>query len=118
MPEALKLPGVARKTANVVLGTAFGIASGFVVDTHVKRLAGRLGLSTEQSPNRIERDLMAHYPADQWVFLAHALIWHGRRVCHARRPLCDECGLADVCEKIGVARFADGPESKNGPSSP
>ncbi|MDX1384135.1 MAG: endonuclease III [Thermoanaerobaculia bacterium] len=102
MESLVALPGVARKTANVVLGTAFGIADGFVVDTHVKRLAGRLGLSEEEAPEKIEQDLMAAFPRDEWVFLAHALIWHGRRVCSARRPRCDECGLAELCPKVGV----------------
>ena len=97
------LPGVGRKTANVVLGTAFGIASGVVVDTHVKRLAHRLGLSARKTPEHIEQDLMQIIPRNQWVDLSHRLIHHGRRVCVARRPRCDDCSLAPFCPKVGVA---------------
>jgi endonuclease III len=97
MDELLKLPGVARKTANVVLGTAFGIAAGVVVDTHVTRLAGRLGLSRETAPEKIERDLMALIPRERWIRFSHQLIWHGRRVCQARKPDCDRCPLAPHC---------------------
>ncbi len=96
------LPGVARKTANVVLGTAYGIPAGFVVDTHVKRLAQRLGLSTEKSPDKVERDLMDCFPKEQWIATAHRLILHGRRVCHARKPDCSACELAGLCPRIGV----------------
>jgi endonuclease-3 len=102
LDRLVTLPGVARKTANVVLGTAFGIASGFVVDTHVKRVSYRLGLTDETDPEKVELDLMRLFPSDQWIFLGHALIWHGRRVCHAARPRCDQCGLAEVCPKRGV----------------
>jgi endonuclease-3 len=102
--EALTaLSGVGRKTANVVLGTAFGIAQGIVVDTHVKRLAVRLGLSTGKTPEQIERDLMQVFPRSEWVNLSHRLIQHGRRICLARRPRCDACDLAAICPKIGVA---------------
>jgi endonuclease-3 len=105
--EALTaLPGVGRKTANVVLGTAFGIAEGIVVDTHVKRLARRLGLSAATTPEKIESDLMRVIPRKEWVDLSHRLIMHGRRVCLARRPHCEECSLASVCPKIGVANPA------------
>jgi endonuclease III len=97
------LPGVGRKTANVVLGTAFGIASGVVVDTHVKRLARRLGLSSRATPEQIEQDLMLVVPRAGWVDLSHRLIHHGRRVCVARRPRCEECSLASICPKIGVS---------------
>ena len=97
------LSGVGRKTANVVLGTAFGRAEGVVVDTHVKRLARRLGLTTSTSPEQIERDLMRVIPRTEWVDLSHRLIQHGRRVCLARRPRCDACALAAVCPKVGVA---------------
>ena len=97
------LSGVGRKTANVVLGTAFGRAEGIVVDTHVKRLARRLGLTTSTSPEQIERDLMRVIPRTEWVDLSHRLIQHGRRVCLARRPRCDACALAAVCPKVGVA---------------
>jgi endonuclease-3 len=96
------LLGVGRKTANVVLGTAFGIASGVVVDTHVKRLARRMGLTLRTTPEQIERDLMEVVPRSQWVDLSHRLIQHGRRVCLARRPRCDTCALASICPKIGV----------------
>ncbi len=101
MDELLSLPGVARKTANVVLGTAFGIAVGVVVDTHVGRLSNRLGLTEETDPVKIERDLMAVVPKKDWVWFSHALIWHGRRVCNARKPRCDECGLAHNCPSAG-----------------
>jgi endonuclease-3 len=103
MAELLDLPGVARKTANVVLGTAFGIAEGVVVDTHVARLSGRLGLSTEDDPVKIERDLVELLPRDEWVFTGHALIWHGRRVCAARKPRCEVCTLLRLCPE-GQAR--------------
>jgi endonuclease-3 len=99
----VQLAGVGRKTANVVLGTAFGIASGIVVDTHVKRLTVRLGLTTSKSPEQIERDLIRLIPRDQWVDFSHRLIQHGRRVCLARRPRCDGCSLAAFCPKAGVA---------------
>lgn len=102
MAELTTLPGVARKTANLVLGTAFGKATGVVVDTHVQRLAGRLGLSAETAPEKIERDLMAAVPQSEWIFLGHALILHGRRVCAARKPACSKCGLASICPKNGV----------------
>ena len=98
----VKLPGVARKTANVVLGTAFGIPSGFVVDTHVKRLAYRLGITQQTNPVKVETDLMSKVPKDEWIFAAHAIIWHGRRVCDARKPKCDECTLAKVCPRNGL----------------
>lgn len=100
MEGLTSLPGVARKTANVVLGTALGINAGVVVDTHVKRLAGRLGLSGHTDPSKIERDLMAAIPQASWTDAAHQLIWHGRRVCHARKPACDECTLAPVCPQV------------------
>ncbi|MDW8282342.1 MAG: endonuclease III [Myxococcales bacterium] len=103
MEALLRLPGVARKTANVVLGTAFGIPSGVVVDTHVRRLAHRLGLTTHQDPDKIEKDLVALWPQDRWIAAGHQLILHGRRVCHARRPRCEACGLSALCPKVGVA---------------
>jgi endonuclease-3 len=102
MEELLELPGVARKTANVVLGNAFGKNEGVVVDTHVARLSGRLGLSRQKDPVKIERDLAALFPRDQWTMLAHLLIFHGRRVCAARRPACERCVLSALCSKIGV----------------
>jgi endonuclease-3 len=91
------LPGVARKTANVVLGTAYGIAEGVVVDTHVQRLAMRLGLTRATDPKGIEQDLMKVLPPDRWIRLSHQLIWHGRRVCFARKPDCAGCTLAPFC---------------------
>lgn len=102
MPDLLKLPGVARKTANVVLGTAYGIASGVVVDTHVGRLSRRLGLSRQKTPEKVEKDLMGMIPRDEWINFAHRLIHHGRRVCQARRPRCEECAFADLCPRIGL----------------
>jgi endonuclease-3 len=102
MEALLALPGVARKTANVVLGVAFGIATGIVVDTHVKRLAQRLGLTTETNPDKIERDLMALVPPEMWIDISHLLIFHGRQVCHARTPDCLNCVLNDICPTADV----------------
>jgi len=99
----VELPGIGRKTANVVLGTAFGIASGVVVDTHVARLSRRMGLTENKDPNKIERDLMERVPKRQWVAFGHRMIHHGRRICTARRPRCDECPMGDFCPRIGVA---------------
>jgi endonuclease-3 len=107
--EALvPLPGVGRKTANVILGNAFGINAGIVVDTHVQRLARRLGLTREPDPVRIERALMPLFPQAGWALLSHLLIWHGRRVCLARTPACDRCLLADVCPSAGVVAARSG----------
>jgi endonuclease-3 len=97
MEELLTIPGAARKTANVVLGTAFGIAVGVVVDTHVMRLSQRLDLTKHDDPKKIEQDLMAVIPQDRWILFSHQLIWHGRRVCQARRPKCIECNLNKLC---------------------
>jgi endonuclease-3 len=97
MADLLTLGGVARKTANVVLGNAFGIADGVVVDTHVKRLSERLGLSGEIAPEKIERDLMQLAPLDEWIDLAHLLTFHGRRVCYARKPNCAGCVIRHLC---------------------
>jgi len=97
MEEILTLPGVARKTANVVLGTAYGIASGVVVDTHVQRLSNRLDLTHNEDPKKIEQDLMAVIPQDKWIIFSHQLIWHGRRVCAARKPKCAECNMESLC---------------------
>lgn len=102
MPELLSLDGVARKTANVVLGNAFGIASGIVVDTHVRRLSNRLGLTMESNPEKIEKDLMPPVPKKDWVMFSHLLIFHGRSVCKARKPDCENCALSKLCPKIGV----------------
>ena len=97
MEEMLTLPGVARKTANVVLGTAFGIASGIVVDTHVQRLSHRLDLSRNEDPKKIEQDLAQIIPQEKWILFSHQIIWHGRRVCQARKPKCVECNLEQIC---------------------
>jgi endonuclease III len=97
MPELLTLAGVARKTANVVMGNAFGIASGVTVDTHVGRLSRRLGLTGHEDPVKVETDLMELVPKRQWVIFSHWLISHGRTICLARRPRCRECVLADIC---------------------
>lgn len=95
--ELVGLPGVGRKTANVVLGDAFGIAAGVVVDTHVGRLSRRLGLTRETDPVKVERALMQLFPKEHWTLLSHLLIFHGRRVCLARRPRCEHCVLHDIC---------------------
>jgi endonuclease-3 len=97
MEDLLRMPGVARKTANVVLGVAFGIADGIVVDTHVKRLSKRLELTTNSNPNKIERDLMELLPRPDWIDFAHLMIFHGRRICKARKPDCANCVLNDLC---------------------
>jgi endonuclease-3 len=100
--ELTRLPGVGRKTANVLLGTAFGIATGVVVDTHVKRITHLLGLTRHTQPERIELDLMQLLPRSQWVNFSHRLIHHGRRICIARRPKCAECPLLTLCPRIGL----------------
>ena len=97
MADLLTLAGVARKTANVVLGNCYGVADGVVVDTHVKRLAARLGLSAQTDPEKIERDLMALAPAGEWIDLSHLLIFHGRRFCDARKPKCAVCTISWLC---------------------
>jgi endonuclease-3 len=97
MEEMLTIPGVARKTANVVLGTAYGIVSGVVVDTHVQRIAQRLDLSQNTDPVKIERDLMQAIPQEKWILFAHQIILHGRALCQARSPKCPECGLNSIC---------------------
>ena len=102
MPELLSLPGVARKTANVVLGTAYGIPAGVVVDTHVFRISHRLGLTRANTPEKVELDLMKLLPSAEWINFSHRLIHHGRRICMARNPQCSSCSLADLCPKLGV----------------
>jgi endonuclease-3 len=97
MEEILTLPGVARKTANVVLGTAYGIAAGVVVDTHVIRLSRRLDLTKHEDPKKIEEDLIRAIPKEKWITFSHQLIWHGRRVCVARKPRCIDCNLESLC---------------------
>ena len=102
MDALVGLAGVGRKTANVVLGTAYGIAAGVVVDTHVGRLSRRLGLTEEKDPVKVERDLMRLLPQKEWIDFAHRMIQHGRRVCTARSPACDECSMKRFCPRIGV----------------
>jgi len=104
LDELIALDGVGRKTANVVLGNAFNINSGVVVDTHVSRLAFRLGLTREKDPAKIEQDLAALVPRDQWTLFSHWLIWHGRRRCSARKPDCAACEIGALCPRIGVAK--------------
>ena len=102
MDQLVQLPGVGRKTANVVLGTAFGLPTGVVVDTHVTRISRRLGLTTHTDAVKIERDLMQLLPKKEWIDYSHRVIYHGRQVCKARRAACDDCSLNDVCPRIGV----------------
>ena len=102
MPELTALAGVGRKTANVVLGNAFGINIGVVVDTHVSRLTQRLGITREKTPEKIEQVLMKHVPQEHWTMWSHWLIWHGRRRCSARKALCDGCEIYDLCPRVGV----------------
>jgi len=102
MEELTELPGVGRKTANVILGTAFDRAAGVVVDTHVARVARRLDLTRAGDAVAIEQDLMALFPRPSWIRLAHRLIIHGRRTCSARRPACERCALASLCPRVGV----------------
>ncbi len=101
LAELCALPGVGRKTANVVLGNAFGLEAGLVVDTHVQRLSTRLGLTRAKTPEKIEQDLLALVPRGQWTIFSHWLIWHGRRRCSARRPDCAGCELASLCPSAG-----------------
>lgn len=104
MPELLALPGVARKTANCVLGSAFGRPEGVVVDTHVGRLARRMGFTRAADPVKVERDLMEAFPAEDWIFLSHAWIEHGRAVCTARKARCEGCPLAGLCPRRGLGQ--------------
>ncbi len=97
LDELVKLPGIGRKTANVILGNAFGLDEGVVVDTHVKRLAGRMGFTRQTDPVKVERELMALFPRERWTMLSHLLIFHGRQVCGARKPRCRECPVAHLC---------------------
>ncbi|GBD31598.1 Endonuclease III [bacterium HR33] len=103
MEELVKLPGVGRKTANVVLGTAFGKNEGVVVDTHVRRIARRLGLTRHSDPDKIEQDLMGLVPRRQWTRFSHTLIHHGRQICQARKPKCEICPVNDLCPSAGKA---------------
>ncbi len=104
MDDLLTLSGVARKTANVVRGEIYGLADGITVDTHVKRLSARLGLTTETDPVKVERDLMVIIPRASWIEIAHLLIWHGRRICTARKPACAICPLNDICPSAVVGK--------------
>jgi endonuclease-3 len=104
MEELTALDGVGRKTANVVLGNAFNVNCGVVVDTHVGRLAYRLGLSARKDPAKIEQDLMSLVPQNQWTLFSHWLIWHGRRRCYARNPDCPHCEVKSLCPRLGVKR--------------
>ena len=111
--EALTaLGGVGRKTANVVLGNAFGINTGVVVDTHVARLSQRLGLTQEKTPEKIEQELMQLVPQDQWALFSHLLIWHGRRRCYARNPDCPNCEVRSLCPRVGVSNSSSSSSSK------
>jgi endonuclease-3 len=101
LKDLVTLPGVGRKTANVVLGNAFGVP-GITVDTHFARLARRFGWTTESDPVKIESDVGSLFPRSEWTMLSHRLIWHGRRVCHARRPACGACGVAHWCPSFGI----------------
>ena len=102
MEELVRLPGIGRKTANVILGNAFGKQEGVVVDTHVRRLSRRLGFTDQFDPKKIELDLMDLFPPERWTLLAHILIFHGRRVCVARRPRCEECVVSHLCPSSRV----------------
>jgi endonuclease III len=118
MEEMVHLAGVGRKTANVVLGTAFGIPSGVVVDTHVGRLSIRLDLTRQTDPLKVERDLMQLLPKSEWIAFAHRMIHHGRRICTARNPKCEICPLNDICPKIGVERPKTKPVAKRPAKAP
>lgn len=107
LPELVALPGVGRKTANVLLGTAFGIPSGIVVDTHVARISYLLGLTASKNAEQIERDLMELVPEKEWINFSHRLIHHGRRICIARRPKCLECPLLENCARVGLPELTD-----------
>ncbi len=106
MEDLLVLPGVARKTANIVLSNAFGINQGIAVDTHVKRIAFRLNLTGSTNPDVIEKDLMPLFPAEEWGNINHMLVFFGREVCGARKPACHSCGLEDICSKRGIKKTA------------
>ena len=107
LEDMISLPGVGRKTANVVLGTAFGLPTGVVVDTHVKRLSNRFGLTSSQNPEIIERDLMAVLPKSDWIMYSHRVIHHGRQICKARKALCLECPLLNDCLRVGLPELEE-----------
>ena len=104
MEDLMSLPGVARKTANVVLSNAYGKVEGIVVDTHVRRLSYRIGLTKNTNPNKIEQDLMKIVPRDKWFIFPYLLIEHGRKICSARKPLCEKCVINKYCKKVGVKK--------------
>lgn len=114
LDELIQLDGIGRKTANVVLGVAYGKAEGIVVDTHVMRLSRRLGLTRQTTPEKIEQALMKVVPREDWIDFSHLLIWHGRKRCIARRPDCIQCEVADLCPKIGVKLKGDHHEGIKG----
>ena len=117
LDELVSLPGVGRKTANVLLGTAFGIPSGIVVDTHVRRITNLLGLSRHKDPGKIEQDLMEILPKKDWIDFSHRLIHHGRRICIARRPKCTECSLLAVCARVGLSPLPGAREPAGKPAA-
>ncbi|MEL0095212.1 MAG: endonuclease III [Planctomycetaceae bacterium] len=102
LEKLVALAGVGRKTGNVLLGTAFGIPSGVVVDTHVGRISRRLGITFEKDPVKVERELMAVLPKKEWIYYSHRMIHHGRAICDARKPLCEQCSMRNFCPRIGV----------------
>ena len=110
MQDLISLPGVARKTANVVLGNAYGKVEGIVVDTHVRRLSYRIGLTKNTDPNKIEQDLMKIVPKDRWFIFPYLLIDHGRKICSARKPLCDKCVINKYCKKVGINKTTENTE--------
>ena len=118
MDELTALPGVGRKTANVILGNAFGLNEGVVVDTHVTRVSFRLGLTRETDPVKIEQDLMKVVPREKWTLFSHLLIFHGRAICVARRPLCEDCPLWDICPSSLVVPIGGGEGTTDGRRSP
>jgi endonuclease-3 len=118
MESLVALPGVGRKTANVVLSNGFGRNEGVVVDTHVFRLSHRLGLSEGKTPEKVEQELMQLFPQTDWAYLSHALISHGRKICHARKPLCTDCPLEKSCPKVGVAEESCDASSGDIPTPP
>jgi endonuclease-3 len=102
LDQLVELAGVGRKTANVVMGTAFGVATGVVVDTHVSRISQRLGLTSESKPEKIEQDLMKLLPKKEWIDYSHRMIHHGRQICKARKPACEDCSMNGFCPRVGV----------------